>query len=147
MKPTGKQIARLQNALLSGYDYHHLRQMVRTQLDQDLESITPVVNATLTEIVVFPHPLVHSAARWTSQTGRAARQENPGNSELARIADELLAVEFELLSQQQWKRRLTPPPKRAIGAVLEHYNRLDFAGLDRWIGASLTWLWTTCSYG
>jgi hypothetical protein len=97
MKLKGTQISSLQTALLSAFDYEQLRQMLYTQLDQQLEEIAPVAHASLTEIV-------YAVIRWyAAQEGgvhklvKAARAANPGHAELARVADSLLAHDFDPL--------------------------------------------------
>jgi hypothetical protein len=96
MKPTGEQIGRLQAALVGAYNYADLHQMLRTQLDQDVEAIAPVTAANLNDIVyaVIRHYSAQPGGLHRLVT--AARAGNPGNPDLALVAPELLAVDFEV---------------------------------------------------
>jgi HEAT repeat protein len=120
MKATGAPIARLQAALVAAYDYAGLRQMLRTQVEQDVELIAPVTAANLNDITdaVIRHYAVQPGG--LHRLIRAARAGNPSNPTLAAVAAELLALDFEpdVATEADYRAR-----------VVTRYNRLGFAGL------------------
>lgn len=96
MQPTGPQLERLQQALLSAYPrLEHVRSMVRIHLDADLDAIVPLYgqNQTDTLFALIEH--------YAAQPGgmhrliQAARAGNPGNQLLAAVAAEFLAIDFD----------------------------------------------------
>jgi HEAT repeat protein len=120
MNATGAQIARLQAALVTAYDYAGLRQMLRTQLEENVEAIAPVTDANLKDIAYAV--IRHYAAQpgGLHRLIRAARSGNPGNPALAAVADELLAQDFQpdIATEADYRE-----------AVVARYNRLGLTGL------------------
>lgn len=98
MPPTGQQIKRLQDALLSAYPtLADLRAVVRIYLDASLDAIVPVYGQNQTEI------LFDLIEHYAAQPGglhrliEAAHAGNPGNPALAALAPEFLSIDFSLL--------------------------------------------------
>ena len=83
---TGPQYRVLQEALLSAFSTNELRTMLKFRLDWDLNQIAGGSN---------DREIVSNLIRWADSRGEtislllAARQENPGNPQLARVAGEL----------------------------------------------------------
>lgn len=107
-RPSGDELQRLQNAILSAYDFAALKQMVRFELEEDLLSLVPFMDQGLAGMV---HDLVFEYA---SRPGglhelvTAARAGNPASPELATVAEELMVIEFEPLPDRR-------PPGKGTG--------------------------------
>ena len=97
-QPTGHQLEQFQSALLDAFDHSTLNQMVRYNLNLDLEWITPVQGKrNLTEIVA---DLVHYFAAEKDGLKRllsAALAYNSANERLRSLAEEWNDLEFEIL--------------------------------------------------
>lgn len=98
MQPTGQQIKRLQDALLSAYPtLDDLRAVVRIYLDVSLDAIVPVPGQNQTEI------LFDLIEHYAAQPGglhrllEAAQAGNSGNPALKALAPEFLSIDFSLL--------------------------------------------------
>ena len=117
MHPTGPQIERLQQALLSAYPrLEHLRSMARVHLDVEIDAIVPLYGQNQTDI------LFALVERYATQAGglhallKAASAGNPGNPLLAAVAAEFLAIDFDLLPERKPRSDLlwvAVPPRPA----------------------------------
>ena len=82
MPLTGPQHQQIQDALLSAFDAASLRQLVKFELDEDLDQITPPGDLT---------QRAYHLVAWADQQGRVpaliagARKQNPGNADLQEI--------------------------------------------------------------
>jgi len=97
MPPTGEQIQRLQNALLAGYTFDDLRQMVRIGLDAELEHIVPTQDRTLIQIV-------YALIRWAAaqdggfvRLAQVALVSNSSNPHLQMWVADYAALDFAVL--------------------------------------------------
>jgi tetratricopeptide (TPR) repeat protein len=98
MQPTGAQIVRLQDALLSAYPtLADLRPMVRIQLEAPLDAVVPLHGQTQTAILF--DLIEHYAAELGGlhRLLRAALADNPGNPAIKALAPEFLAIDFDPL--------------------------------------------------
>ncbi|NJO65546.1 MAG: GUN4 domain-containing protein [Richelia sp. RM2_1_2] len=95
MKLSGKQLEKLEKALIEAFpDKVSLERMLTYQLDKHLSSI---VGEGSLQDVVFKLIQTANTEGWVENLVRAARKQNPGNSELKAIATELLTPEKSLL--------------------------------------------------
>ena len=95
--PTGEEIQRFQNAILSGYDYSPLKQMVRFELDADLEQIIPTRDLSFSDVT---NNLVRYYAAQPGgliRLARASLNANLGNSLIEDIVEEFEGVDFDIL--------------------------------------------------
>jgi len=96
MQPTGPQIERLQQALLSAYPrLEHVRPLVRIHLDVELDAIVPLYGQNQTDILFAL--IEHYAAQpgGLHRLIEAARAGNEGNPALAALAPEFLSIPFD----------------------------------------------------
>jgi hypothetical protein len=113
MKPTGRQISRLQAVLINAFDYAGFRQMLRKQLDEDIEKIAPVANANLNNIVYAVIRHYAAEAGGLHKLAAAAHAENSRNVELAKITAEFLAIKFDPLPSD-----VKPPWDKAVWVLI-----------------------------
>jgi len=119
-QPTPQQLDQLTSALLQAFDHDELTRLVRSQFDQPLEWITPVVGKR--DLTTIASDLV---AYFASEEGglkkllAAAIRENPLSPDLSPIAVEWSAIEFESLPlpfcawrQNRLRKRLAAQPFR-----------------------------------
>lgn len=98
MQPTGPQLERLHQALLSAYPSEStLRQMVRIHLDASLDAIVPLHRQNQTDIIfdLIEHYAAQSGG--LHQLIHAAQAGNGGNPALAALAPEFLVIDFDPL--------------------------------------------------
>src|SRR3712207_926272 len=86
MALSGEEVSQLSSAMLSAFTRSSLEQLLRYRLDKSLEEISGGRN---------PAEVVVEVIRWADASGRttelvqAAREHNPGNPELLRVAEHL----------------------------------------------------------
>lgn len=132
MKLTGRQIRRIQDALLDGYSSRdELRMMVRVELNENLDAIADGENLRV---------LVFNLLSWAEQTDQVdelvqgALNQNPGNAALAQLAQEAAAwfqPERERRAAAQEAGRPAPdrPALRTSVDVFLSYSRKDAAAM------------------
>ncbi len=95
--PTGHEISQIMQALFDAFTLDGLRQMLRTQLDVNLENLVPTLGQNGDQIA---HNLVRVYAAEPGGLAlllRAALAENPGNPMLQNIAAEFAEKDFAVL--------------------------------------------------
>ncbi|MUG92504.1 CHAT domain-containing protein [Scytonema sp. UIC 10036] len=107
MNLTGQQRKRLRDALISAFpDRSSLEQLLDFELNKKLNQITQDTNL---QTVVFQLIQRAEAEGWVVDLIRAARKENPGNSELQAIARELLSPEPHTVPEEKPKAPVSLP--------------------------------------
>jgi hypothetical protein len=123
--PNPQQRLKLRDALISAFpERSSLDMLLYFKLDKNLSQITPDSNL---ETVIFKLIQTAEAEEWLLDLVRAAREDNPGNSQLKAIADELLinnspSNETEVLKQQEQQSTPTIAPKPAPSDVSSKFD-------------------------
>ena len=118
--PTPQQRKKLRDALISAFpEKSSLEQLLDFELDRKVNQITQDSNL---QTVVYKLIERAQAEGWLVELVRAARKENPGNSELAAIALELLSPETSSIPKSSPSVSVTVTQSKQEQSIEDSFN-------------------------